>query len=132
MDNLEKLPTQVIQDNNKKKWKQKHNTIFVGHHYGQANTNNVNKTWAHLQTTWGKDEPNIVFVLQSPRTSQDGNQNDSTTQKKTWATRTLPKHSWFSSLNFLFIITWWILLSSQTIFCSNIITFGYSQIIIRK
>ena len=24
--------------------KQKHNTICVGHHYAQANTNNVNKT----------------------------------------------------------------------------------------
>ena len=24
----------------------KHNTICVGHHYAQANTNNINKTWA--------------------------------------------------------------------------------------
>ena len=24
-------------------------------------TNNVNKTWALLQTTGGKDEPNILF-----------------------------------------------------------------------
>jgi hypothetical protein len=28
--------------------KQKHNTICVGHHYMQTNTNNVNKTWALL------------------------------------------------------------------------------------
>ena len=28
--------------------KQKHNTICVGHHYTQTNTNNVNKTWALL------------------------------------------------------------------------------------
>jgi hypothetical protein len=34
--------------------KQKHNTICVGHHYTQTNTNNVNKTWALLQTTEGK------------------------------------------------------------------------------
>jgi hypothetical protein len=27
-----------------RKTKQKHNTIFVGHYYAQANTNNVNKT----------------------------------------------------------------------------------------
>jgi len=27
----------------------------------QTNTNNVNKTWAFLQTTGGKDEPNIVL-----------------------------------------------------------------------
>jgi hypothetical protein len=26
-----------------------------------ANKHNVNKTWAHLKTTGGKDEPNIVF-----------------------------------------------------------------------
>ena len=41
----------------------KHNTICVGHHYTQTNTNNVNKTWALLQTTGGQDEPNIVFKL---------------------------------------------------------------------
>ena len=34
--------------------KQKHNTIYVGHHNMQTNTNNVNKTWALLQG--GKDE----------------------------------------------------------------------------
>jgi len=31
--------------------KQKHNTMCVGHHYMQANTNNVNKACALLQTT---------------------------------------------------------------------------------
>jgi hypothetical protein len=38
MDNLEKLATYVTQE------EEKHNTIFVGHHYSQTNTNNVNKT----------------------------------------------------------------------------------------
>ena len=42
--------------------KQKHNTICVRHHYAQANTNKVNMTWALLQTTGGKDEPDIVFI----------------------------------------------------------------------
>ena len=40
-----------------RKTKQRHNTIqnvYVGHHYTQRNTNNVNKTWALLQTTGGK------------------------------------------------------------------------------
>ena len=41
--------------------KQKHNTICVGHHYAQTYTNNVNKTWALLQTTRGKDEPNSGY-----------------------------------------------------------------------
>jgi len=45
-----------------KKTKQKHNTIWVGHNYAQTNTNNVNKPWALLQTTGGKDEPNIIFM----------------------------------------------------------------------
>ena len=40
--------------------KQKHNTICVRHHYTQTKTNYVNKTCV-LQTTGGKDEPNIVF-----------------------------------------------------------------------
>jgi len=42
--------------------KEKHNTICVGHHNTQTNINNVNKTCAILQTTGGKDEPNIVFM----------------------------------------------------------------------
>jgi hypothetical protein len=41
--------------------KQKHNTICAGHRYTQTNTNNVNKTWAPLQTTEGKDKPNIFL-----------------------------------------------------------------------
>ena len=30
----------------------KHNTIYVGQRYAQTNTNDVNKTWALLQTTF--------------------------------------------------------------------------------
>jgi hypothetical protein len=37
MDNPEKLVR-------RRKTKQKHNTIYVGHHYPQTDTNNVNKT----------------------------------------------------------------------------------------
>ena len=58
--------------------KQKHNTICVGHHYTQANTNNVNKTWALLQTTGGKDEPQ--GTLQNG--TQNGKTHNRTTQKK--------------------------------------------------
>jgi len=47
------------------KAQEKYNTICVGHHHMQANTNNVNKTRALLQTTGGKDEPNIVFMRKS-------------------------------------------------------------------
>ena len=49
----------------KTKQKQAINTMCVGHHYPQANTNNVNKTWALLQTTGGKDEPNIVLYVEN-------------------------------------------------------------------
>jgi hypothetical protein len=38
------------------------NTVCLGHHYTQASTNKVNKTWTLLQTTGGKDEPNIVLM----------------------------------------------------------------------
>ena len=54
-DNPDKLATLGTQD------EEKHNTICVGHHYEQINTNNVNKTFALLQTTGCKDEPHIVF-----------------------------------------------------------------------
>jgi hypothetical protein len=63
MDNPEKLATYGI--TRRRKTKQKHNTICVGHHYVQTNRNNVNKTWAFLQTTRGKDEANIVFMQKS-------------------------------------------------------------------
>jgi len=33
--------------------------------YMQTNTNNVNKTCTLLQTTGGKDEPNIIFMRKS-------------------------------------------------------------------
>ena len=45
--------------------KAKNNTMCVGHHYTQTNTNNVYKTWTLLQATRGKDEPNIVFMQKS-------------------------------------------------------------------
>jgi hypothetical protein len=50
------------------KTKQKHKkptTMCVGHYYPQTNTDNVNKTWALLQTTGGKDEPTIVCMRKS-------------------------------------------------------------------
>jgi len=47
----------------RRKTNQKHNTICVGHHYTQTNTNDVNNTRALLQTTGGKDEPNFVFFI---------------------------------------------------------------------
>ena len=39
--------------------KQKHSTIYIGHHYTKTNTNNVNKAWNLLPTTGDKDEPNM-------------------------------------------------------------------------
>jgi len=47
----------------RRKTKQEHNTVCVGHHHTQTNTNNVNKTLAPLQTTGGKDEQNIIFII---------------------------------------------------------------------
>ena len=52
MDNPEKMATWGTQE----KLSKKHNAMCAGHHYVQANTNNVNKTWTLLQTTGGKDE----------------------------------------------------------------------------
>jgi hypothetical protein len=63
MDNPEKSGN--IGPTKRRKLKQKHNTICVGHHYMQANTNNVNMIWSLLQTTGGKDELSIVFMRNS-------------------------------------------------------------------
>ena len=49
---------QNTQDEDKQN--KKHYTISVGHHYSQTNSNNVHTTWALLQTTGGKDKPNIL------------------------------------------------------------------------
>ena len=59
MDNPEKLATQGTQ------YDEKHNTICIGYHFTQTNTNNVNKTCPLLQTSGGKDELNIVFMWKS-------------------------------------------------------------------
>ena len=59
------------------------NTMCVGHHYPQANTNNVNKTRALLQTTGGKEKPNIVCM----RKSQRGTQNVKTHNRRTQNTK---------------------------------------------
>jgi hypothetical protein len=60
------------------------NTICVGHHYTQSNTINVNKTWALLQTSGGKDEPNIIYleiVADNTHGTQDVKKHNMTTQK---------------------------------------------------
>ena len=41
--------------------KPKYNTLCVGHQYTEKNTNNVSKTWALLQTTGVRDEPDIIL-----------------------------------------------------------------------
>ena len=51
--------------------KQKHKKICVGHHYTQANTNKVNKTWALQQTTAGKDEPEDRFYAEIATEKKD-------------------------------------------------------------
>ena len=50
----------------------------------QTNTNNVNKTWALLQTSGGKDEPNIIYleiVADNTHGTQDVKKHNMTTQK---------------------------------------------------
>jgi len=62
-------------DNTEYTRQKKHKTICVGHHYLQTNTINVNKIWALLQTTGGKDELNLIFMQKSQWTPQHGTLN---------------------------------------------------------
>jgi hypothetical protein len=57
--------------------------MCVGHLYPQANTHNVSKTRALLQTTGGNDEPTIVCM----RKSQHGTQNVKTHIRRTQNTK---------------------------------------------
>jgi hypothetical protein len=52
----------IWQQRARKKNKKNHDTICVGHPYGQANTTNLNKTRALLQTARGKDEPTLILL----------------------------------------------------------------------
>jgi hypothetical protein len=72
MNNPEKLAVYDTRDEDK----QKHNMGQVWLHYAQVNTNNVNKTLALLQTTGGKEGPNIDSMRKSQRTPQNGTQNE--------------------------------------------------------
>jgi len=65
MKNGQSRETGNIGPKKRRKSKQHHNTICVGHHYMQTNTNNVNMTRSLLQTTGGKDELSIGFMRKS-------------------------------------------------------------------
>jgi hypothetical protein len=58
MDNLEKLALLGTQDEEKQN---KNTTQYVGHHYVQTNTNNVNKTRTLIQRTGGT--PGLIFLF---------------------------------------------------------------------
>ena len=61
----------------------KNTTQYVVDTTLETDINNENKSWALLQTTGGKDEPNIVFMWKSWRTSQHGTKNVKTHNRTT-------------------------------------------------
>ena len=71
----------------------KHNTIYVGYHYTQTDTNNVSKTRTLLQTITGKDEPNIVVMRKLLQISQHGTFRHTIGQK---LTKCMPSFLWTS------------------------------------
>ena len=58
----------------RRKTKQKCYKIRAGHHYAQTNTNNVNKTWALLQTTG--DEHHFRADIVKPITTQNSERRE--------------------------------------------------------
>jgi hypothetical protein len=75
IENGESRQTGNILFRRQRKTKQKQNTICAGHHYAKTNSNKANKTRTLIQITGDRDEPNIVFMRKSYRTSQRGTQN---------------------------------------------------------
>ena len=65
MDIPHKLATKRTQDEEKQTKNTTQYMLDITILYTQTNTNNVIKTWSLLQTTGGKDEPNIVFMRKS-------------------------------------------------------------------
>ena len=74
MDYSEKLAPLGTQDTEWRQTKQKHTTklketqitqLRHGSSYKQLEVNNIDKTWVLLQTTGGKNEPNIIFMRKS-------------------------------------------------------------------
>jgi len=47
----------------RRKTKQKHTTICIGHHYKQTNTNNVNNTWALVNVRPNNVNKNINVIM---------------------------------------------------------------------
>ena len=76
-----------------------------------------------LQTTGGKDELNIVCIQKSQRTSQDGTENVKTHNRTTQKLRKLTIILLIFTVKLSFSLL--LQLSSQTVSCSNIITFGH-------
>jgi hypothetical protein len=83
----------------RRKTKQNHKTICVGHHYAQANSNNVNKIWAPLQTIEGKDEQYIVWM----RTGDSERKYTAQTILHTYVGNINLNILWFISLTDIFL-----------------------------
>jgi len=63
MENPKKLATQGTQEEEKQN---KATTQYVLETtIAQTSTHDINNTWVRLQTTGGKDEPNIAFIRTS-------------------------------------------------------------------
>jgi len=59
----------------RRKSKQKHNTICVGHQYTQTNTNNVNKKWTPLHWRWKRTEHRFYAEIVTDITTRNSECN---------------------------------------------------------
>ena len=91
MYNLDKLATRYTR---RRKTKQKHNTICVGHHYAQLSINNVNKTcWPSKNWRKRRTEHCFYAEFETDITTRNLNTHNWTTQKsKTISNTDLIKH----------------------------------------
>ena len=100
--NWQRRPHKTKNKNQTKTQKTQHNMRWTL--LSATNTYNVNKTWALLQTTGGKDEPTIVCM----RKSQHGTQNVKTHNRRTQSTTKMSNTILMTGKSFVKALHQWV------------------------
>ena len=114
--------TGIIAYTRRRQTKQKYSTICVGHHPSQTNTNNINKTWALLQTTGGKDDPKSFYAeIVTDITSQNSERKDTILLKVSLSFSAFYRdvYAWLQTEYHCRVFYLWMTLEYPDITCKN-------------